>query len=110
MNEALALTEKVKAICREIVGNQIPEEMPYFESVWTAFWDSLECTTVEQIQEAVSWRLSDDPILHLGAIGGQHDQTVDTFYAIGTLCIATARIVQNASTSDFDKSTVERRQ
>lgn len=107
MGASIELTDSIKDICREIVGNHIPDEIPYFESVWVAFWDSLRCATVEQIPETASWRLTDDPIHHLGAIGRQHDQTVDTFYAIGTLCITTARLLQNLSPLEFDESTVE---
>lgn len=107
MGQAIELTDRVKEICREIVSNHVPEEVPFFESIWVSFWGSMKCVTVEQISESVSWRLTDEPIRYLGAIGGQHDQTVDTFYAIGTLCITTARLIQNTSPSDFDVSVIE---
>lgn len=92
----------MKTLCREFVTAKLPHELGYFDSVWDAFWMALDCQNIEELPLSLSWMDEEEPIRALGAISGQQNQVVDSLYAIGTLCVTAARVMQTSSEPDFD--------
>ena len=46
-----SLTQNLQMACRKLVQEQLPHEASLFDHVWTAFWGTLDCRGIEEIEK-----------------------------------------------------------
>lgn len=87
--------ENIRIVCKTIIEDSITHEIDFFDDVWGAFWRSVGCDALEDLNSIGIGPIRDMPVFNLGAIGQQEGQVLDTLYAIGTCCFAAASLVDS---------------
>ena len=100
------LTERVQSVCRTLVGDHLPYEADLLDPVWDAFWQSVDCSAIEELPESLEWRLDSEPIRNLGATGDGSGREIDTLYVVGVIVQAVAKLLGRTgelTTSDIEQ-------
>lgn len=89
-----SLTDSLRGTCRFLVHGHIPDEERLFEQVWLAFWRSLHCHAIEELERCPLMIRRAGFVVELGAVGPPGTEILDSLYLIGTIVQATLSIAK----------------
>jgi len=87
--------ERMRDACRIVAAN-LEHEIDVFDVVWETFWQRIGHANLEDV-EVREWKMLETSLAHLGALGGEETQALDTLYVIASMVQAAASLLKTDS-------------